>query len=300
MMPPNYVDLTLEPEEEDVVVVASNSLNIRDRTVPWAFAPPIRGQNPFAPSSQAIPPRRAASPAIKKSPGSRPAARLGSVGVQGTPQATTPSKSARFSVLEDAEPLMSDLQPQIQPSSALGVAPPPLPNPNPRNSTPQPPARAQKEQHTPRMQTPNGLEWTVDQIADKLGALVGQVRHDHSRLVEFMLEEAERKAPEQKHISAFDDFADMKSIALEPGTVPDPELETMVVKFKASLCRAYFLDAPANSPSSSTAESTESTRETGNELRILSFASSATRNRFLAIDSTTSRSEKTSSPPIRC
>jgi hypothetical protein len=228
-MPPNYVDLTLDDEEEeDVVVVAANPIAPRERAVAWEYGASRQGQP--ASSLQTFPPRRTNSPVIKQSPGSRVATRPATASVQGTPQGT-PSKSARFSVaavLDDFQPPAFDLQPRT-----LGVPPPPLPTQNSRNSTPQPPPpRPSKEQHTPRMQTPNGLEWTVDQIAGKLGALVGEVHQGHGRLIEFMLEEAEKRVPQARHLSTFDDFADMKSIALEPPV--DPEVETMIVKFKAS------------------------------------------------------------------
>jgi hypothetical protein len=226
-MPPNYVDLTLDDEEEEeVVVVAANPIVGRERAGAWQYG--ASGQSQPASSLQTFSPRRTNSPVIKQSPGSRVATRPATASAQGTPQ-STPSKSARFSIaaLNDLQPPALDLQPRT-----LGVPPPPLPTRNPRNSTPQPPPRPSKEHHTPRMQTPNGIEWTVDQIAGKLGALVGQVHQGHGRLVEFMLEEAERRVPQARHLSTFDDFADMKSIVLEPPINPD--VETMVVKFKAS------------------------------------------------------------------
>ncbi|KAK0657405.1 hypothetical protein B0T16DRAFT_401629 [Cercophora newfieldiana] len=228
----HFVDLTLE-DEEDVVVVASNPVNSRDRdpSVAWEYAP--RGQNQPASFLQSFSPRRTNSPVIKQSPGSRLPARFESASASAheEPQ-PTPSKSARFSGLENSEPLTSSLQSRTQPSSAPSVPPAPLPTQNPRNSTPQPLQRPSKEQRTPRMQTPNGLDWTVDQIAAKLDTLVGQVRRDHGHLVEFELEEAEKKAPAPNHLTAFDDFADMKCLPLEGFVAPGPETEVITVKFK--------------------------------------------------------------------
>ncbi|KAK0631925.1 hypothetical protein B0T14DRAFT_15548 [Immersiella caudata] len=231
-MPGDFVvDLT-QDDEDDVVFVKSKPVAApsRERAVAWDFAPPVQSQP--APSLQTFSPKRTNSPVVKQSPGSRVAARPGTVSAQETPQAT-PSKSARFSVaaLDEPQPLAFDLQPRAHLSGPQAVPPPPLPTQILRNSTPQPPRRSSKEQHTPRMQTPKVLDWTVDQIAGQLGALVGEVHQGHGRLVEFMLEEAERRVPEEEtHLSVFDDFADMKSIALE--APPGPEMETMVVKFK--------------------------------------------------------------------
>jgi hypothetical protein len=86
------------------------------------------------------------------------------------------------------------------------------------------------------MQTPDAPRWSVDQIASKLAELVGQVRENHGRLVEFMLEEAEMRVPQQNHLSAVDHFADMKSVALDPAApqAQDPDTEKVTVKFKAS------------------------------------------------------------------
>ncbi|KAK4464154.1 hypothetical protein QBC42DRAFT_172050 [Cladorrhinum samala] len=80
--------------------------------------------------------------------------------------------------------------------------------------------------------TPRQPEWTVDKIVTALGALAVQVGQNHARLVEYELEEAEKKAPEPRHITSFDDFADMKHIALEHGTRPPPGVATMAIKFK--------------------------------------------------------------------
>ncbi|KAL2020713.1 hypothetical protein VTK56DRAFT_8013 [Thermocarpiscus australiensis] len=76
------------------------------------------------------------------------------------------------------------------------------------------------------------MEWTVEKIANALTTLAEDVGQGHARLVEFMLEEAEKKAPRPRHLSTIDHFADMKSIAIDSSTAPPPEVETMAVKFK--------------------------------------------------------------------
>lgn len=78
------------------------------------------------------------------------------------------------------------------------------------------------------------MEWTVDRIADALSALSEEVGQGHARLVDFLLEEAEKTAPPPRHLSSVDVFADMKSIALDSNRAPPPGVDTMAVKFKAS------------------------------------------------------------------
>ncbi|KAK4192804.1 hypothetical protein QBC35DRAFT_372947 [Podospora australis] len=81
--------------------------------------------------------------------------------------------------------------------------------------------------------TPRKLDWTVDKIATALTSLSEDVGKGHSRLVKFMLEEAERKVPGPRHLSTFDDFADMKSIVFDPKNPSDVKYEdTMEGKFK--------------------------------------------------------------------
>lgn len=103
-------------------------------------------------------------------------------------------------------------------SASRQISPPPLPD---RRGT--------------TMQTPSKrLDWTVDQIAAKLTTFVDDVGQGHARLVEFMLEEAERKAPQRRYICPTDHFADMKSTLMDPTAAPDSNVETMAVKFKVS------------------------------------------------------------------
>jgi hypothetical protein len=85
---------------------------------------------------------------------------------------------------------------------------------------------------TPTSQTPTGSGWTVDKIANSLSSLVQAVGRNHGRLVEFLIEELDKKKPEAVQLAQFDDFADMKPKTAENGFLPDPPVETMAVKFK--------------------------------------------------------------------
>ncbi len=96
------------------------------------------------------------------------------------------------------------------------------------------------------------MDWSVDKIATKLSSFVNDIGRDHARLVDYMLEEAEKMAPQRRHLSAFDDFAEMKPKTIDPNEPleppellepreadaeepePEPEPVTMTVKFKAS------------------------------------------------------------------
>jgi len=103
-------------------------------------------------------------------------------------------------------------------SASRQISPPPLP-----------------DRRGMTMQTPSKRsDWTADQIAAKLTTFVDDVGQGHARLVEFMLEEAERKAPQRRYICPTDHFADMKSTLMDPTAAPDPDIETMAVKFKES------------------------------------------------------------------
>ena len=78
------------------------------------------------------------------------------------------------------------------------------------------------------------MGWSVDKIAAALGDLSEHVSEGHARLVDYVLEEAEKKAPQTRHLSTVDVFANMQSIALDASASPPPRMETMAVKFKAS------------------------------------------------------------------
>jgi hypothetical protein len=78
------------------------------------------------------------------------------------------------------------------------------------------------------------MSWTVDKIASALTELSEQVAEGHARLVNFVLEEAEKMARHPRHLSTVDTFASMSSIAIDTSVTPLSEAETMAVKFKAS------------------------------------------------------------------
>ncbi|KAL2200026.1 hypothetical protein P885DRAFT_66896 [Corynascus similis CBS 632.67] len=98
--------------------------------------------------------------------------------------------------------------------------------------TPQPSVRASRGHQTPNTQTPKRMSWTVDKIASALTELSEQVGQGHARLVEFALEEAEKKVRQPRHLSTVDAFASMKSIALDSNAPSAQGVETMAVKFK--------------------------------------------------------------------
>ncbi|KAK1755051.1 hypothetical protein QBC47DRAFT_301569 [Echria macrotheca] len=93
-------------------------------------------------------------------------------------------------------------------------------------------ASTRRLQQTPKTHGPTRTDWTVDKIASQLSSFVGDVSAGHTRLVEFMLDEADLKAPEDAHLSPEDHFADMKPTLFENGVVPEPGTQTMAVKFK--------------------------------------------------------------------
>lgn len=86
----------------------------------------------------------------------------------------------------------------------------------------------------PSAQTPKRMEWGVDRIASALNGLSEEVSQGHARLVDFLLEEAEKTAQQRQHLSIMDAFSDSKSIALDNTNALPSEVETMAVKFKAS------------------------------------------------------------------
>ncbi|KAK4176113.1 hypothetical protein QBC36DRAFT_188227 [Triangularia setosa] len=75
-------------------------------------------------------------------------------------------------------------------------------------------------------------DWTVDSIAAALSSLVKEVSEGHARLVDFLLDEAEKNAPKPQHIGSIDAFADMKPLTVDLDESPEDEIETMVLKFK--------------------------------------------------------------------
>ncbi|KAK3949543.1 hypothetical protein QBC32DRAFT_326901 [Pseudoneurospora amorphoporcata] len=78
---------------------------------------------------------------------------------------------------------------------------------------------------------------TANDIESKLEAFVAMVGQDHARYVEYLLDEAEQMAPEPKHLSNFDAFADMPALSAPATTsdttsVSDSGAETMAFKLK--------------------------------------------------------------------
>lgn len=129
----------------------------------------------------------------------------------------TPSKSARFSPQSRRE---------VHASSSAAA-----------NASLQPPAHPSNGYNTPKTQTPKKLDWTVDKIAGQLATYAAEVEKVHARVVHYTLQEIFKKAPQPRHLSAIDDFADMPCIAVDSdksdksgGTTAD----TMAVKFKVS------------------------------------------------------------------
>jgi hypothetical protein len=78
------------------------------------------------------------------------------------------------------------------------------------------------------------MGWTVDKIASALADLSEQVGEGHARLVNFVLEEAEKMARHPRHLSTVDTFASMSSIAIDTSITPLSEVDAMAVRFKVS------------------------------------------------------------------
>ncbi|KAH6847454.1 hypothetical protein B0I37DRAFT_445706 [Chaetomium sp. MPI-CAGE-AT-0009] len=130
----------------------------------------------------------------------------------------TPSRDARFSVRDEVRDSQSP--------------PPSIKSTHQRLPTPQPSIRPSRGHQTPNMQTPKRVSWTVDKITSALIELSEQVGQGHARLVDYLLEEAEKKARPPSHFSKEDHFATMQSITLDSTAAPPPKIETMGVKFK--------------------------------------------------------------------
>ena len=180
---------------------------------PDPSASPSRAQSPSPAALQ-----RRTPDASDASPGDRPA--RASEG--------TPSRATRFSIRDEVRDSQSP--PPSTKSAARQQDPTPQPSIWPSNGRP-----------APSTQTPKKMGWTVDKIATALADLSEDVSQGHARLVDFVLEEAEKKAPKPRHLSTIDTFASMQSIALDSSASPPSGVETMAVKFKASCSRAARL-----------------------------------------------------------
>lgn len=245
------VDLT----EDEVVVTNSASVPAVFQNVPGRNANstslwPPRAQ-PANPHDLFNPPRNPKLPPTAGDVSGSPLTASSRPSVKN--EAPSPSRVTKFSIrLGDRSPVVRDphplhlslKKPSPQPAA---TAPPPQPS-SPRSlavvqrpSAPvQPPSEPVQPppadvQQPPELQTPKKGNWTVDKIAGKLGGFVEHVTKDHARLLEFLLEEAEARAPQPRYLTEFDDFADMKSIATDQGadSASDPDL--MNFRFKVSL-----------------------------------------------------------------
>ncbi|KAK0734406.1 hypothetical protein B0T26DRAFT_630959 [Lasiosphaeria miniovina] len=189
------------PEPRDTVHYRSADSGRNRDTSPWKHLFQTRNQPP--PPVKA--PTLDTSSSVKRVPIASPASKLP------LRNDGTPSKTARFG---------DSRAPRSRPSSSRGI---------PQHPTPQ-----SAGQLTPRNQTPKKKDWTVDRLVNALGTYSEAVGKGHSRLVQFMLEEAEKKAPQPRHLSDTDAFADMRSIAVDnnDNSALAPEVRTMVIKFK--------------------------------------------------------------------
>lgn len=231
--PDNVVDLTVDTSDggataDEVVVAATlpvtfhygagNTIRAR-RASPSVLKPLPRT------STLPMKPNRAPSPSSiasrRRTPVQSPASRAGSRAADGTPSRPTRRLSVRDEIRDSQSPPPSSVKPAA-----------------PQHPTPQSVNRSPRGRQTPSAQTPKRTEWSVDKIASALTALSEEISHGHTRLVDFLLEEAEKKTPQARHLSTVDTFAGMKPVAIDSGIDPPPGVETMAVKFKASLALA--------------------------------------------------------------
>lgn len=232
----HVVDLTMETSSDDaltadevVVVTSRRSVTANSRNADSALArrastldlkPQPRNAVLSARSSRARSPPTA-SLSRKRTPDASPAGSLRSA----RPSDDTPSRGPRFS-------LRDEIRDSQSPSPSIKTTA------HQQDPTPQPSNRPLRAQQMPTTQTPKRMGWTVDKIASTLTDLSEQVSHGHARLVDFLLEEADKKSQQPRHLSTVDTFASMPSIVIDTSTTPPPDLETMAVKFKASRTRA--------------------------------------------------------------
>jgi hypothetical protein len=230
-----HVHLTREPLADggltcDEVIVApptpimfGNSDSIRARQQ----SPSERRsqQRASAPHSK---PARASTPLHRPTPNPPSAARPTARAADGSHG--TPSRSARMSAFFIRDEVRDSQSP---PPSSNHSAQQQQPHPTPESST-----RSLRSRPTPNNETPERMEWTVEKVATALAALAEEVGQGHARLVEYVLEEADKKAPQPRHLSTIDVFAAMKSKAIDNTSAQPPPEETMAVKFKASCPRA--------------------------------------------------------------
>ncbi|KAK4157812.1 hypothetical protein C8A00DRAFT_29198 [Chaetomidium leptoderma] len=223
----DVVDLTMEtssddaPTADEVVVAAARPVQgnhtngdpffLARRASISALKTQPRNTVPIAKPSRAQSP--SSSALQKRTPNASPAGRAARASDD------TPSRATRFSTRDEIR------DSQSPPPSIKSTAPQ-------RHPTPQPSIRPSRGHQTPSTQTPKRMGWTVDKIASALTDLSEEVTQGHARLVDYVLEEAEKKARPPRHLSTVDVFADMESIAIDSSVAPPQGVETMAVKFK--------------------------------------------------------------------
>lgn len=202
----DIVDLTLSADDEEEEgprdYRPSNrfpSTSGRDLMTPSQFYPPKSGSR-TSPSSLGKAAMNGATPTKPSTQHNR-----------------TPSKSTRFS-----QPPLRDAH---GPSSAAAAAS--------ASASMQQPTQTSKGYQTPKTATPKKMDWSVDKIAGELTTFAAEVPRMHARVVHYTLQEIFKRAPQPRHLSSVDDFADMPSIAVEPEK--SAENNTMSVKFKVRI-----------------------------------------------------------------
>ncbi|KAK3489508.1 uncharacterized protein B0T23DRAFT_455517 [Neurospora hispaniola] len=148
------------------------------------------------------------------------------------------SSGARISQSQPAGPDMP------QPLASVTLPPQPQQQPQPQMSTSEffsaPVASISSKvnsQEAPATRPPEAPNLTVQDIESKLRSFIATVGEDHARYVEYLLDEAEQMAPEPKHLSDFDAFADMPALSApattsDTASVSDDGVETMAFKIK--------------------------------------------------------------------
>ena len=229
-MAPVVFDLT----EDEVVVTNSASVPAafqnasgRNGTNLW----PQRSQ-PANPHGLFSPPRNPKPPPNAGDASGSPVTASSRPSVKNDAPSPSGALKLRFRI-GDRSPVAKDPQPLHIKLPFLGKPPPPRPAATvpPPQPFPRPPPAVQQP---PELQTPKKENWTVEKIAGKLGCFVEHVTKDHARLLEFLLEEAETRAPQHRHLTEFDDFADMKSIATDQGADSGSDPDLMNFRFKVS------------------------------------------------------------------
>ncbi|KAK1783672.1 hypothetical protein QBC45DRAFT_398503 [Copromyces sp. CBS 386.78] len=163
-----------------------------------------------------------------------PPPRSGLLLSQPTPSRLSPSQSSGARIPQ-SQPSGPDI-PQPLASTILPQQPQSQPQPQPQMCTSEPSAQhaASTSASISSEVAPN---LTVKDIESKLEAFVATVGQDHARYVEYLLDEAEQMAPEPKHLSNFDAFADMPALSApattsDTASVSDSGAETMAFKLK--------------------------------------------------------------------